>query len=217
MSRVINEESFVKDVSKHEMTVLKNEGVYRHLRFKNPNSGNQWFDIVTWPGHLAYTGDMGSFVFARLQDMFQFFRTDRRDETHLGINPSYWAEKLQAVDAADICPGGTEFSAERLRAHVEETLAEWGGEDYNLSEDEAHELRGQVELDVLDAIYEDEGSSRRAVSEFSFEIGGNIFEFTDSWEWNCHEHTLRFMWCCYALAWAIQQYDASHDKGPVTA
>ncbi len=36
--------------------------------------------LSAWPGHPAYAGDMGSFVFARLDDMFQFFRTDRRDD-----------------------------------------------------------------------------------------------------------------------------------------
>ena len=28
------------------------------------------FDIVTWPGYLCYSGDMGCFVFTRLPDMF---------------------------------------------------------------------------------------------------------------------------------------------------
>lgn len=70
-------ERFLQDVADHKMTVVMDNGVYRHLRFANSDSKlafNQWFDIVTWPGFLAYSGDMGCFVFSRLKDMFEFFR-----------------------------------------------------------------------------------------------------------------------------------------------
>lgn len=30
------EERFLKDVAQHEMTVLRDDGVSRHLRFQNP-------------------------------------------------------------------------------------------------------------------------------------------------------------------------------------
>ena len=78
------EESFLKDVEKHEMKVLLDNGIYRHLRMKQPGSNNMWFDIVTWPGRLTYTRRYGNLrqPFARLEDMFEFFRAelDRRPQ-----------------------------------------------------------------------------------------------------------------------------------------
>lgn len=51
--------------------------------------------------YLCYTGDMGTYVFQRLTDMFEFFRTDReykkRNGGKLAVNLSYWGEKLQAT------------------------------------------------------------------------------------------------------------------------
>ncbi len=37
-----SEEVFMKDVANHEIHVLLDNGVYRHLRFKQPNSSNAW-------------------------------------------------------------------------------------------------------------------------------------------------------------------------------
>ena len=64
---------------------------YRHLLFRQPNSGNMWFEIITWPDSLMIRGDMGSWSFSRVQDMFTFFRSDQ-----LKINPSYWTEKIDS-------------------------------------------------------------------------------------------------------------------------
>ncbi|MFK5283374.1 hypothetical protein ACI3PL_27750, partial [Lacticaseibacillus paracasei] len=63
---------------------MLDNGVYRHLRFKAPDTGNQHFHLVTFPGRLVYCGDMGSYLFERTTDMFGFFRRPDR-----GINLSY--------------------------------------------------------------------------------------------------------------------------------
>ena len=46
------EEQFLKDAADHQMEVLRDDGVNRHLRFRNPESNAYWFDIITWPGAL---------------------------------------------------------------------------------------------------------------------------------------------------------------------
>ena len=71
---MVTQESFLKDVSRHTLRVMLNDELQRHLVLSNGISWNQRFEIVTWPGYLAYAGDMGSFLFHRLEDMFQFFR-----------------------------------------------------------------------------------------------------------------------------------------------
>lgn len=94
MSKLIR---FIRDVSSHQLSVIRDNGLYRHLRFSRPNTRAYSFDIVTWPGYLAVTGDMGTWTFSRITDMFEFF-TDthfgRRDSFH--INPGYWSEKFEA-------------------------------------------------------------------------------------------------------------------------
>ena len=57
----VTKESFLKNVKAHKMHVLKDDGVYRHVKFKNPETGNRWFEIVTWPNCLCIGGDMGNY------------------------------------------------------------------------------------------------------------------------------------------------------------
>ena len=220
------EEQFLKDVADHEMQVLLDNGVYRHLRFKRPKSGIAWFDIVTWPGYLAYSGDMGSFVFSRLNDMFEFFRTDRRDD-RLGINRSYWGEKLQAVDRSG---SYREYSEDRLKRHVDDAVKAWveefDGPVGEADEEECVEAKAAFEKALREAVKEDihcniEGASEetghRTLRDFCFEHEGKKYEFSDTWEWDCQDYTYRFTWCCYALAWSIRKYDELRVEAPVPA
>jgi hypothetical protein len=116
-------ERFKKDVEKHVMTVIRDDGVYRHLRFQTPGSYCMGFDIVTWPGYLAYTGDMGAYVFTRLEDMFQFFRcAEGRNQYRIDLR--YWAEKCECGGAADRS-GIREFSEDKFEQNVKEYLIDW--------------------------------------------------------------------------------------------
>ena len=94
----ITRDSFLRDVSKHELHIIHDDGLNRHIRLKGPNTLVQYFDLITWKGHLCYTGDMGTFVFKRLEDMFMFFRNNYREgEPNFG----YWAEKCISEDRPD--------------------------------------------------------------------------------------------------------------------
>ncbi len=223
------EESFLKDVSKHSMEILLDNGVYRHLRFTNNGSNVMRFDIVTYPGHLVYSGDMGSFVFSRLNDMFEFFRTGNREDGKLSINLGYWSEKLESVDRGDSnqSNGYKEFSSERFKFTVNEHVDEWieeFKEEYDSDEKEAEkqrntlaeELRAAVEDEITSRADDGEYEARRALSEFSFTFNGpdrfsptngQKYEFYDTWEWDFGEYTYRFIWCLYAIVWAIKEYD----------
>lgn len=70
------EADFLRDVAQHEMTILHDAGEFRHIQFKKPGSSSFSFTITTFPGYLVMTGDIGSWVFTRLRDMFEFFRSD---------------------------------------------------------------------------------------------------------------------------------------------
>lgn len=207
------EESFLKDVANHQMTVKLDSGVYRHLRFAATGkmAGFSWFEIVTWPEYLAYSGDMGCFVFTRLTDMFEFFGCRPSDSKELYINQGYWAEKLDAVDRDGRTPGAEEFSPERFRSEVEEHFEEWAKEE-GLTEDQRKEFLEELECEVLSLADDGEDDARRALSNFSHKIDGIKLEFFDTWEWRFTEYTYRYTWCCYALAWAIRKYEAKNES-----
>ena len=191
MSGSVTEESFLRDVCKHRMTVLHDSGVYRHVRFAKPGTSIMQFDIVTWPGYLSFSGDMGAYVFSRLRDMFEFFRGSTVGP--IEVNLAYWAEKCRAVDRDS---GIREYSPERFREQIERWL-----EDAEASE----ECRAAVRSEVLCHADEGESAARKAADDFAYADG---FAFTDFWEADCSEWNARYVWCCYALSWAVRQYDA---------
>lgn len=189
------EASFLKDVANHQMTVIRDDGVHRHLKFRRPGTYCMGFDLVTWPGYLCYSGDMGCFVFQRLEDMFEFFRSRPPGKTGLHINLSYWGEKVQAESRY----GGFEkFSEDLFRSAVTEYL-----DDAEASP----ELRQEVEEEVMSRICDGEHAACQAVYDFEHEG----FRFQDFFERNFQEYTYHFVWCCYALAWGIQQYDQARE------
>lgn len=192
-------EFFKEDVARHELTILRDDGLYRHLRCQRPGSFVYQFDIVTWPGYLAYVGDMGDYVFRRLDDMFEFFGSD-------GINPDYWSEKVEAA-----CDDGVrEFSIEKYRECVEvwrDEVAEDMADDFYDDDDEYAAARAEfVEavddelLDWSDGITEEQAHSR--LNEFNNEG----IECSDSWEWDFRQFSWRYIWACYAITWAIGEY-----------
>jgi hypothetical protein len=203
------EERFLKDVSEHQMTVLRDDGVERHIRFRKPGTRCMGFDLITWPGHLCYTGDMGTYVFQRLEDMFQFFRTDREYNRsrgrNLAINPGYWGEKLEAVARNG---GYREWSHDLFEQAVREDLKNFL-EGSELDEDCRTELQEAVESDVLHC--SDEYEAVEAVRNFSHDHAGRLFD--DFWEHRLEDYTFHFVWCCYALAWGVERYDEAKASG----
>lgn len=114
-------ERFANDVNDHKLTVKYDDGLYRHIRCKSPKNGFYWFDLITWPGYLAFVGDGTGFVFARLPDMFEFFRGSAWNGQP---NLTYWAEKVR-TDRDSL----REYSIELFNEQVAEALSE-AEEDY---------------------------------------------------------------------------------------
>lgn len=213
------EQTFLHDVRDHTLEVIRDDGVHRHIRLRKPGTMCMHFDLITWPGYLCYTGDMGTYVFRRLEDMFQFFRTDadsawlKRDGRTLGINPSYWGEKLEATDK---CDGFKEFSEAKFTRNVMEQLVTWIRDNRDLTtKEERRELWDAVICDVVQADGDNGGHRKQiAAHEFSHHVNDRVrdFCFEDFWERSCEDYSYRFMWCCYALAWGIKTYDTSKEN-----
>jgi hypothetical protein len=161
---------------------------------------------------------MGTYVFSRLDDMFEFFRTDRlhsRNGDSLAINPSYWGEKLQAIDRGD---GYKKWSADRFNQIVKEQLVEWWRES-GLDREGRKRLREEVTSDVLDHCFDDDSGHFAMQAAFSFEteIGGRKFEFVDFFDHQFEEYSYRFIWCCYAIAWGVKHYDEQQPTAELAA
>lgn len=221
MSYQCTEEDFLKDVADHQMITLHDDGIYRHIRFKKPGTGCMHFDFVTWPGYLAYSGDMGCYVFCRLTDMFKFFRTDReykkRDGEKLAINLSYWSEKLQAGDGSRQSGSAFEFSEEKFTRAVIGDLVQWiRSNATSTTKEERRELWDAVMSGVIDADGDSGGYRKQAAAhDFSHYVNpkvGGSFYFQDFFEHDLTKYTNRFIWCCYALAWGIKQYDKEKEQ-----
>ena len=180
------EERFASDVSNHAMTVLRADGVERHLRFRKPGTSCYWFDILTWNGTLCIDGDCGTFVFRRVPDMFEFFRDDGG-----AINPTYWGEKCVTAGKQEL----TEFDWDTFAKHVNDYV-----------EDEPDAVRDVV-LDALCSAEPDEFGAVTFIRDFDHAD----FSFLD-WEYDSRVYTFHFIWCLRAIVWAIQQWDAAQQE-----
>lgn len=207
------EQSFLKDVKDHIVEVIREDGVHRHIRFRKPGTMCMHFDLITWPDYLCYTGDMGTYVFRRLDDMFQFFRTDqdldwlKSKGLTLGVNRGYWAEKLEASDK---CDGVKKFDDSKFERIIKDYLLRWVRDNADqTTKAERRDLWDEVMDDVVGADG-DSGGHRKSTAayDFSHRVNSHVkFEFRDCWEYDFTDYTHRFLWCCYALAWGIKQYD----------
>lgn len=200
MSEVCTKKEFLRDVAEHRMKVLRDDGVYRHLEFRGESGWHHWFEIVTWPMGLCIRGDMGTWTFSRLTDMFEFFRPSTGE---LSINKSYWREKLlhgnkSGYDAAKV------FSMDALRRQVFDHLDNW-----DLSEDEKESVKADLEEEVLGFCDYEKHEALTALYGFRNLLGVQ-FDPTDGPfgdDWSYH-----YVWCCWAIVWAIQQYDKEGAK-----
>lgn len=185
---------FRDDTVNHQMHVFRDDGLYRHLRFQSPGTTFYYYDLVTWPGYLAIVGDAGDYVFSRVRDMFEFFEADAG-----GINPHYWAQKLQAP--RDSRSGGARsYSHEQFAACLYEwcrSQAEDTWDDYLVYESL---LRGAVERELLyDYTYSEYEAGERVRDH-------DVLGEYDWSETDFHDFDHQFLWCCWAIVQGISMY-----------
>lgn len=186
------QDEFDESVASHVLTVVHDLGLFRHLRCGRPGSSNMSFQITTWPGHLAMTGDMGSWVWSRLPDMFEFFR---EPNGRARINPSYWSEKLQAEDYRS---GAMEFSDHAVRRATAAVVRSMREQDLDRA-------------GIRDYIKDAKGAtSAEEWNRATIEID------PDCWEAELEDFSYHYLWACHAVVWAIKQYDAA-KQAPVEA
>jgi hypothetical protein len=183
-------EQFRRSVADHAMEVQRDDGLHRHLTFSKPGTCIDRFHLVTWPGYLCFCGDWGEYVFSRIPDMFEFFRSDGGR-----VNPQYWSEKCCAIDRDGI----REFSEEKFRKVIADYLREHKA---------SREVRQAVKDEVLSELERGEHAAVLAAHDFHHDG----FHFSDFYECELAEYTHRFLWCCHAIVWGIAKYDAAMTR-----
>lgn len=186
---------FLKDTIEHQIITIRDDGIHRHIRFKKPGTICYSFDLITWPGHLCISGDCGTYVFQRIEDMFEFFRGD-------GINPGYWGEKLLSVGTN---AGYKEYSSDLFTAAVKEDITHWEYEN----DEQKYEVLAEVKSQVLDYAEEGEHFAYHAAYEYRSDYDHS---FEDFFEHSFTEYTWSYLWCLYAINWGICQYDSQQDQ-----
>jgi len=196
---------FAGDIAEHGLIVLRDEGEYRHLRFKKPGTYMYHFDVTTWPGHLAFTGDMGDLLFSRhgTSDMFEMFRSRH-------ISQDYWAEKVKAGETRTF---SLEAYKQSIREFFENYTDDWYEEDDEGNEHptaERHALWTAIENELLDSWQLPGGTPEafETISQFRYSLeSGRTWYFEDFYEYPVEDYTFHYLWACLAIHWGIQQYD----------
>lgn len=187
---------FERETAHHRMTVLHDDGLYRHLRFQDPETWAYGFDLVTWPGYLSIGGDVQQYVFSRTRDMFEFF--EGSSDT---INPSYWAQKLQAPQGTR---GAERFEHESFCRRVNEWLKQTI-EDQELDEVDAGSLKAAVQDRLLDPFNDHTDNETLSIGALmDFEHNG--ITISEPYEWSIRDWDWSFLWCCWAIVHGIAAY-----------
>jgi hypothetical protein len=191
----INQEIFLQDVKNHKITILHDEGVYRHIKLREPETSVMSFHLITGPGFLLYHGDMGCFVFERLHDMFDFLFDFFREKT---INPSYWHEKLEAGI-------GQEFSKEWFEETINDIMDQFII-DHEIGEEIADTLRDEM-ADMISLVETSQDAYEQVTNWSGEDFNANDMFGQDAWELKFDDYTFHYLWACYAIVWGIAKYD----------
>ena len=210
---------FQEDTADHSMKIISDDGdVTRCIRFCNGSSIFS-YTLTTWPGYLCISGDMGTAVFCRTHDMFNFFGDGDQ------INPGYWGQKLEA--ASDY----KEFSADSLRESLRDWLKEVITDDYGF-EVSTKELTRMVDRSLIDANSREEAMDILKGTEINptyylsnclkvedagislddfIDVSNGCFGDFESFE----DYSTRYLWLCWAVAKGSRQY-RSQSKNFIT-
>ncbi|MFD9124911.1 hypothetical protein [Kitasatospora sp. NPDC059571] len=192
---------FKRETAEHQLTILREDGLYRHLRMANPQYGGVYsFDVLTWPNGLLIRGDGPNFVFSShpTADLFEMFRGSSRH----GINPGYWREKVRAGQVKA-------WSEERFRAWLTAKVATDGPSNPGLAD--------AVNEQILENGYhslEYEDGARTAVAWFDHD--DYDLEFPAKWERDFDDWSWEYLWACHAIVRGIAEYDRVRAEQPVT-
>ncbi|WP_410752496.1 hypothetical protein [Citrobacter youngae] len=215
---------FLVDTAFHLLEIIRDDGLYRHLRMKQPGTSCYYFDIITWPGYLTITGDMGTWTFSRIADMFNFFGPFDGE-----INTGYWSEKLEAgagcsarellakdFDEDEFCESLKEYFSEYLEGNeTNDSDGDDVWDDDGISDSDKRDIR-EIVSDLCTANFSNEHDAYQAVYDADWPEGFSSWDICDGLTFKTY--TSHFRWILFAITWAISKYHNTKlvDKAMVT-
>ena len=180
-----------KAFERHVIIQNVSQGLYRHWRCSRPDSGMYAFNVITEPGRLIVTGDLGELILCRCPDMVEFVRSAIRDLHYLsskaeGTPTHEWSDDVARdwVDAEV-----TEIHAEM---EADEPLSEESKKKYAVRLEKYREVRESI----------DEG-------EHSFDHALYESRLTDGCDWpRVRTYSCEFLWIVEALRWFLARVPA---------
>ncbi|WNI19125.1 hypothetical protein [Actinacidiphila sp. ITFR-21] len=235
-------ERFPRDTAGFQVTVLHEQGLYRHLRFARRGGSycEYWFDVITTPHTLIFRGDGESYVFSvhPTEDMFDLFRRTARPGE---INAGYWSEKLTSKREA-----ATDYSMDLFEQLVAEELAEaekvWPGVTEAWTEHVESEFNTEYEPEARRALedfefgktftakcscgeesapstsygaplkWEREHSPTRS-DDHKMSVEQDSFQFYDTYEWDVRDYDWWFLFACHGIRTVIARRDRLASYG----
>lgn len=195
---------FLRNTDKHEMTVLKEDGLYRHLRFREPGTAMYGYDVITWPGYVTLVGDIADgFTFSRETDMFGFI-DHGQPAGH--INVSYWAEKLVGRSRDDVKSYSEDMFKQSVLGQLEDVFYASDPEDTAEVAPLKAAAIAKAESELFPhAYYEHE--AREALNGFTFtDADGTKRSFYETYEWELADYDYHFVLACHALLTAARAF-----------
>lgn len=183
--------------ARHTVTVLHEDGPYRHLRFEDDADspfGRYSFDLITWPYNLVVkAGWVFHFDIDATEDMFVLFRKTALTGE---INPGYWSEKVRAgrdeIDGFD-----PNLFEQQVKRYVVEAIREG---------DAPRGIGARVTNDIFAwGDVDHEAGARRELEDFRYQD----WTFGDVSEWDFRDYTPGFLHCCHAIRHGIDVWDAA--------
>lgn len=187
-------EQFARDTANHQMVVLHEDGLYRHLRFTDRCTP---FELITWPFNLVVkAGWTFHFDIDATEDMFTLFR---RTALTGEINPDYWSEKVRA-GRDKIEDFSDDLFEQQVKQHVAAAIRDGSA---------PRGIGAEVTRDIFEwGDISHEAGARAELQAFSYEG----WTFGETQEWDFSDYTPGFLHCCCAIRRGIDLWDAARKQ-----
>jgi hypothetical protein len=180
---MLHSELAKKAFSNHVITERLNSGMFRSWRCQAPGTWCYGFDVTTMPGTLVVTGDIGTLVVERTNDMIAWASGAAR-------SIDYFAEKVSREMPT------REWDADVAAEFIDQSIA--GCEDDEDGDVQREAWRNLKEDEIHDETTEQEFCMALIESEL---IDGCDFPDLTNWKPS-------FLWCREAVIWFLQNFPA---------
>lgn len=198
LSDKVVHDNFIMDTASHTFTIIKDDGLYKHLRYATPGDSLYAMSIVTWPGYLSVSGDVGDYMFSHEVDMIGLFRRTS--------SVKYWMEKCVSLDKD---AGLTTYDPREAVAFVIDYVNELDDEK-KLSIHDREKIQSKL-ISLLTELMTSSSSSEALhhIMSFNYEFeDGSEFNFLDSGlESNFTVPAYHFKYVLHGIAKVIALYD----------